>query len=223
MTESSTGRVGGSNPDWVEGLEESSTLRLLRQLTRLSEQAAPAIARKASLTHNELRALEHLMDQPMGPGELGRLLGVSSAAASGIIDRLEARGHAQRASHASDGRRTSVTISGSGRTEVGEDDELGRDAEHFGYGEPARDPECVEAVGFHRVEVGRQVGLRLHDRRPAERRTDAEGLAGVTAFHGFGGHGITEGQAVEPGRSQHVDDPGTLAGVGYPGARYGDT
>ena len=51
------------------------------------------------------------MDQPMGPGELGRLLGVSSAAASGIIDRLEARGHAQRASHASDGRRTSVTIS----------------------------------------------------------------------------------------------------------------
>ena len=118
MTESSIDRAGGSNPDWVDGLEQSSTLRLLRQLTRLSEQAAPAIARKASLTHNELRALEHLMDQPMGPGELGRVLGVSSAAASGIIDRLEARGHAQRASHESDGRRTSVTISTSGRTEV---------------------------------------------------------------------------------------------------------
>ena len=58
------------------------------------------------------------MDQPMGPGELGRVLGVSSAAASGIIDRLETRGHAQRASHASDGRRTSVTISESGRAEV---------------------------------------------------------------------------------------------------------
>ena len=54
----------------------------------------------------------------MGPGELGRLLGVSSAAASGIIDRLEARGHAQRASHSTDGRRTSVTISPSGRSEV---------------------------------------------------------------------------------------------------------
>ena len=76
------------------------------------------MARRAGLTHNELRALEHLMDQPMGPGDLGRLLGVSSAAASGIIDRLEARGHAQRASHASDGRRTSVTISASGREEV---------------------------------------------------------------------------------------------------------
>lgn len=90
----------------------------LRTLTRLSEQVAPAVARRAQLTHNELRALEHLMDRSMGPGELGRVLGVSSAAASGIIDRLEARGHAQRASHHSDGRRTSVTISASGRAEV---------------------------------------------------------------------------------------------------------
>ncbi len=98
--------------------EQTSTLTALRTLTRLSGQVAPAVARRASLTHNELRALEHLMDQPMGPGELGRILGVSSAAASGIIDRLEARGHAQRTSHASDGRRTSVTISSSGRSEV---------------------------------------------------------------------------------------------------------
>jgi DNA-binding MarR family transcriptional regulator len=91
---------------------------LLRQLTRLSEQVAPAVARRARLSHNELRALEHLMDQPLGPGDLSRLLGVSSAAASGIIDRLETRGHAQRASDSSDGRRTSVTISASGRREV---------------------------------------------------------------------------------------------------------
>jgi DNA-binding MarR family transcriptional regulator len=62
--------------------------------------------------------MELLMDEPMGPGELSRLLGVSSAAASGIIDRLEARGHAQRAAHSTDGRRTSVTISASGRAEV---------------------------------------------------------------------------------------------------------
>ena len=111
--------MGASNPtEMSERLGESSTLSLLRTLTSLSEQAGPAVARRADLTRNELRALEHLMEQPMGPGELGRLLGVSSAAASGIIDRLEARGHAQRASHASDGRRTSVTISASGRGEV---------------------------------------------------------------------------------------------------------
>jgi DNA-binding MarR family transcriptional regulator len=119
VSESSTGPVTQSQSgDWVDRWEQTSTLTSLRTLTRLAEQVAPAVARRASLTHNELRALEHLMDQPMGPGELGRVLGVSSAAASGIIDRLEARGHAQRASHASDKRRTSVTISPSGRTEV---------------------------------------------------------------------------------------------------------
>jgi DNA-binding MarR family transcriptional regulator len=97
---------------------ESTTLQALRTLTSLSAQVAPAVARRAALTHNELRALELLMEQPMGPGELGRVLGVSSAAASGIIDRLEARGHAERASHSTDRRRTSVTISPSGRAEV---------------------------------------------------------------------------------------------------------
>ena len=107
-----------TRPSSRTGLSESSTLTLLRTLTSLSEQAGPAVARRAQLTQNELRTLEHLMEHPMGPGELSRLLGVSSAAASGIIDRLETRGHAQRASHASDGRRTSVTISTSGRDEV---------------------------------------------------------------------------------------------------------
>lgn len=119
MSESSSGTAQPSNRDELSSrMESSSTLTALRTLTRLAEQVAPAVARRAQLTHNELRALEHLMDQPMGPGELGRVLGVSSAAASGIIDRLEARGHAQRTSHQSDGRRTSVTISASGRTEV---------------------------------------------------------------------------------------------------------
>ncbi len=118
MSENTTASALPPDPHRIGEWEPSPTLDLLRELTRLSEQVAPAVARRASLTHNELRALEHLMDQPMGPGELGRVLGVSSAAASGIIDRLEARGHAQRASHASDGRRTSVTISPGGRTEV---------------------------------------------------------------------------------------------------------
>lgn len=118
MSESSTARNGSPNALVFSGKLESSTMNSLRTLTRLAEQVAPAVARRASLTHNELRALEHLMDQPLGPGDLSRLLGVSSAAASGIIDRLEARGHAQRAPHGSDGRRTSVTISPGGRTEV---------------------------------------------------------------------------------------------------------
>ena len=120
MSESSRrdGAASTQGAAFVEQWEQTSTLTALRELTRLSEQVTPAVARRSGLTHNELRALEHLMERAMGPGDLGRVLGVSSAAASGIIDRLEVRGHAQRASHASDGRRTSVTISASGREEV---------------------------------------------------------------------------------------------------------
>ena len=119
MRESTTRPVGQSNREELSAsVSQSSTLTALHTLTRLAQQVTPAVARRASLTPNELRALEHLVDRPIGPGELGQLLGVSSAAASGIIDRLEARGHAERASHVSDGRRTSVTISPSGRSEV---------------------------------------------------------------------------------------------------------
>ena len=81
---------------WADAWEQTSSLLALRELTRLSEQVAPAVANRAGLTHNELRTLEHLVEGPMGPGELSRVLGVSSAASSGIIDRLVARGHARR-------------------------------------------------------------------------------------------------------------------------------
>lgn len=106
------------NTTWVDRWEQTPSLLALRELIRTGERVAPAVANRAGLSHNELRALEHLVEGPMGPGELGKLLGVSSAAASGIIDRLQQRGHAARVSHATDGRRTSVTISPAGRTEV---------------------------------------------------------------------------------------------------------
>lgn len=118
MTEPSSAAQGPTPGAWPGGMEQSSTLLALHELTRLSSQVTPAVARRSGMSHNELRALEHLTDKTLGPSELGRLLGVSSAAASGIIDRLEARGHAVRASHASDKRRTAVTISESGRREV---------------------------------------------------------------------------------------------------------
>lgn len=94
------------------------SLEALRRLTTLAEQVPASVARRAGLSHNELRALDLLSTEPRGPAELARALGVTSAAASGIIDRLEERGHATRAAHTSDGRRTSVTISRSGREEV---------------------------------------------------------------------------------------------------------
>lgn len=107
-------RWGDPHAAWAQ----TSSLLALRELIRAGEQVAPAVANRAGLSHNELRTLEHLVDHPMGPSELSRVLGVTSAASSGIIDRLEQRGHATRVDHASDKRRTSVTISDSGRAEV---------------------------------------------------------------------------------------------------------
>ena len=43
---------------------------------------------------------------------------MTSAASSGIVDRLASRGHVERRSDPDDGRRTSVVITDSGRAEV---------------------------------------------------------------------------------------------------------
>lgn len=108
----------GLQPDHVEGAMGTATLQLLRQLLDVAQQSGPAVARKADLSHTELTALELLTRQQWGPGELARHLGVTSAAASGIVDRLVARGHAERRPHEQDRRRTQVALTDSGRAEV---------------------------------------------------------------------------------------------------------
>lgn len=104
--------------DWVENWDRSSTLDSLRLLLATSQRATPALARKAQLSHTEMAVLEHVMEHPSGPSELAQRLGVTSAAASGIIDRLEARGHAERQPHPTDRRRTVVAATPSGRDEL---------------------------------------------------------------------------------------------------------
>ncbi len=96
----------------------TSTLQLLRRLLDVSARANPALARRADLSHSELTALELLTRRSVGPGDLARHLGVTSAAASGIVDRLVHRGHVERQPHDADGRRTQVVLTDSGRTEV---------------------------------------------------------------------------------------------------------
>lgn len=119
MTQSSSPGQTGRPPGQGDGAwARTPSLEALRRLTAIAEQVPASVARRAGLSHNELRALDLLAEEPRGPAELARALGVTSAAASGIIDRLEERGHATRAAHSSDGRRTSVTISGTGREEV---------------------------------------------------------------------------------------------------------
>ncbi len=77
-----------------------------------------AVARRAELSASELHALRHLSVAPLGPAELAQRLGVTTAAASGVVDRLEGHGHVERRAHPTDGRRTQVVLTDAGRTEA---------------------------------------------------------------------------------------------------------
>lgn len=101
-------------PGWVP----SPTLDALQELVDVAAQVPHDVARAAGLSTSELHSLRHLMDTPMGPVDLARALGVTSAASSGVVDRLVARGHAVRRPNPDDGRRTQVLITDSGRLEV---------------------------------------------------------------------------------------------------------
>jgi DNA-binding MarR family transcriptional regulator len=101
-------------PHW----RRTGSLAALQELVEVSETVPAVVARQAGLSTSELHSLRHLMRGPLGPVELGRLLGVTSAASSGVVDRLVSRGHAERRSHPGDGRRTEVVITDSGRAEV---------------------------------------------------------------------------------------------------------
>lgn len=103
---------------WVADWQRSQTLTALRTLLDTSAQVTPALARRTGLSHTELAVLEHVLAQPMGPSELAQKVGVTTAAASGIVDRLVARGHAERQPHPTDRRRTAVTCTSSGREEL---------------------------------------------------------------------------------------------------------
>ncbi|WP_377641389.1 MarR family winged helix-turn-helix transcriptional regulator [Oryzobacter terrae] len=96
----------------------SSTLDSLQDLVDVAALLPAEVARQAGLSTSELHSLRHLSKAPMGPVELAKALGVTSAASSGIVDRLVARGHVERRSHPDDGRRTAVVITDSGRAEV---------------------------------------------------------------------------------------------------------
>ena len=96
----------------------SRSLDALQQLVDVAGRLPTEVARRAGLSTSELHSLRHLMDTPMGPVELARVLGVTSAASSGVVDRLVARGHAERRPHAGDGRRTEVVVTEAGRLEV---------------------------------------------------------------------------------------------------------
>lgn len=103
-----------ASPAW----RQTPSLEALRALLAAGARIRHVLSRRAGLSSTELTALERLSHAPLGPAALARELDVSTAAATGIVDRLAARGHAQRVPDEHDRRRTAVHVTESGRAEM---------------------------------------------------------------------------------------------------------
>ncbi|ADU47595.1 regulatory protein MarR [Intrasporangium calvum DSM 43043] len=101
-------------PEW----RSTGTLAALQELLDVAGSAPEAVARRAGISTSEVHSMRLLSQSPMGPVELARHLGVTSAASSGVVDRLVAHGHAERRPHPADGRRTVVVVTEQGRAAV---------------------------------------------------------------------------------------------------------
>jgi DNA-binding MarR family transcriptional regulator len=84
----------------------------LREVIALSRRMEHHLATELQLNATDLFAMEHLSRHGSStPSELAQELGVTSSAATFIVDRLAARGHVFREPHSLDRRKTVVAPS----------------------------------------------------------------------------------------------------------------
>jgi DNA-binding MarR family transcriptional regulator len=77
-----------------------------------------AVGRALGLNPTDLRCLDWLVDGPKSAGELSAGTGLSSAATTTLIDRLESKGFVQRVRDSVDRRRVLVEMTTQGRERV---------------------------------------------------------------------------------------------------------
>lgn len=94
----------------------------LRDLLAEAGPAHQALAGRLGIGSTDAQALQHLAaaPRPAGTVELGNVLGIRSASAAALVDRLEATGHLRRQPHPTDGRRVTLHITESAGSQVRE-------------------------------------------------------------------------------------------------------
>ena len=81
----------------------------LHEVTGANAGITRGLARRLGLGVNDMAAMDHIFrGGPLGPAELGNLLGMRSASATALVDRLESAGHVERRPHPTDRRRLVV-------------------------------------------------------------------------------------------------------------------
>ena len=103
-----------SDREWPQ----TESLLLLREVMNLGSTLLHVVSARVDLSETELKALQHIAQDSLGPAEIAQRLDVSTAASTGIVDRLEAKGHVHRVPHPQDRRRTQVIMTPHARAEV---------------------------------------------------------------------------------------------------------
>jgi DNA-binding MarR family transcriptional regulator len=93
--------------------EYSDISRALRAVQQAGAEANLELARRLGIGLTDLHAMNHIFSGavPIGPVELGQRLGIRSASATALVDRLEHSGHVRRQPHPDDRRRVALVPS----------------------------------------------------------------------------------------------------------------
>ncbi|TWF74773.1 DNA-binding MarR family transcriptional regulator [Pseudonocardia hierapolitana] len=112
-------------PDEIESRERTrwaaaEATWALWEVMRGATEAGYVLAERLGLPYNDVRALSVLTESedPLGPVELGHRLGMRSASATELVDRLEGSGHVRRVRHPRDRRRVILELTETGRQAV---------------------------------------------------------------------------------------------------------
>jgi DNA-binding MarR family transcriptional regulator len=108
-------------PDEIESRERTRWAAAeptwaLWEVMRAATDAGYVLAERLGLPYNDVRALGVLTEseEPVGPVELGHRLGMRSASATELVDRLERTGHVRRVRHPRDRRRVILELTDTG-------------------------------------------------------------------------------------------------------------
>ncbi|MFJ9643724.1 MarR family winged helix-turn-helix transcriptional regulator [Streptomyces sp. NPDC101206] len=102
------------------GAPESDELsRALREVLTLTQLARAALAERLDMPLTQVEAVEHVImarnaSAPIGPAELSRRLGITTAAGTQSVNRLVTDGHLSRSPHPHDGRRQVLDVTETG-------------------------------------------------------------------------------------------------------------
>ena len=92
----------------------------LRRMLQGGREMQSSLARQLGVRVIDVQAVDHVVsaEEPLGPVDLGNRLGIRSASATTLVDRLVAAGHLVREPHPADARRVALRATEHARYEV---------------------------------------------------------------------------------------------------------